>query len=107
MKLRVLTVGLLTCLTLGLSFNEASAEPELSTPCEVDKPYENPTFQQVNCLLTNAAINADIPPELSKLSQHKKMAGNNLMRMESQSSLRMAESGSCKLRIKQTMIKRN
>ncbi len=66
MKLRVLTVGLLTCLTLGLSFNEASAEPEWSTPCEVGKPYENPTFQQVNCLLTNAAISADIPPEIVK-----------------------------------------
>ena len=66
MKLRVLTVGLLTCLTLGLSFNEASAEPEWSTPCKVNKPYENPTFQQVNCLLTNAAIDANIPPEVVK-----------------------------------------
>ena len=72
MKLRVLTVGLLTCLTLGLSFNEASAEPEWSTPCEVGKPYENPTFQQVNCLLTNAAITQIFLLRLSKLLQPRK-----------------------------------
>lgn len=66
MKLRLLTAGLLTCLTLGFSYNEASAASEWSSKCEDIQPDENPTFQQLNCLLTNAAIEADIPPEIVK-----------------------------------------
>ena len=66
MKLRLLTVGLVTCLTLGLFQDEAFAESELSTTCEGVQTNENPTFQQMNCLLTNAAIKADIPPEVVK-----------------------------------------
>ncbi len=66
MKLRLLTVGLVTCLTFGLSYSEASATSELSTTCDKVQINQNPTFQQMNCLLTNAAIKADIPPEVVK-----------------------------------------
>lgn len=66
MKLRLLTVGLVTCLTFGLSYSEASATSELSTTCGNVQINTNPTFQQMNCLLTNAAIKADIPPEVVK-----------------------------------------
>ena len=66
MKLRLLTAGLVTCLTLGLFQTEASADSNWSTTCGKVQPNENPTFQQMNCLLTNAAIDADIPPEVVK-----------------------------------------
>ena len=65
-----------------------------ASKCEAVKPYENPTFQQMNCLLTNAAIDADIPPEVVKAVATQETAiGNNLMKMVSQSSLQMAASG--------------
>lgn len=66
MKLRLLTAGLLTCLSLGLFQGEASAESNWASKCDRVQPNENPTFQQMNCLLTNAAIDADIPPEVVK-----------------------------------------
>ena len=67
MKLRLLAVALLTSsITLGLFQEEASAESNWASKCEAVKPNENPTFQQMNCLLTNAAIDADIPPEVVK-----------------------------------------
>ena len=66
MKLRLLAAGLLTSLTLGLFQEEASAESNWASKCGEVQPNENPTFQQMNCLLTNAAIDADIPPEVVK-----------------------------------------
>ncbi len=45
---------------------KASAESTWASKCEAVKPNENPTFQQMNCLLTNAAIEAEIPPEVVK-----------------------------------------
>ncbi|MFJ7974913.1 S-layer homology domain-containing protein [Peribacillus sp. NPDC096379] len=69
MKLPLLKVGLLTCLATGLFYEEAFAESEWTSKCEAYgevKPNENPSVQQVNCLLTNAAVAADIPPEVVK-----------------------------------------
>lgn len=66
MKSLLLRAGLLTCLTLGLFYQEASAESDWFSRCDEIKPNENPSFQQVNCLLTNAALEADIPPEVVK-----------------------------------------
>ncbi|KAB7706297.1 transglycosylase SLT domain-containing protein [Bacillus aerolatus] len=69
MKSVLLRAGLLTCITTGLFYGEASAETDWSSKCssygEI-KPNENPSFQHVNCLLTNAALEADIPPEVVK-----------------------------------------
>jgi hypothetical protein len=69
MKSFLLKAGLLTCLTTSLFYGEASAESEGALKCEAYgelKPNENPSFQQINCLLTNAAIEAEIPPEVVK-----------------------------------------
>jgi hypothetical protein len=65
----LLRVALLTLLTLGLSYENTSAESVFSSKClsygDI-KPNENPSFQQLNCLLTNAALDAGIPPEVVK-----------------------------------------
>ena len=45
---------------------EAVAQSTWASKCEAVQPNENPTYQQMNCLLTNAAIDADIPPEVVK-----------------------------------------
>lgn len=66
MKMRILAAGLFTGLTLGLFQAEASAESNWASKCEAVQPNENPTYQQMNCLLTNAAIEAEIPPEVVK-----------------------------------------
>ncbi|WP_081825474.1 immunoglobulin-like domain-containing protein [Bacillus sp. UNC41MFS5] len=66
MKLPFFKAGILTCLTFSLFYGNASAESDLSTKCGEIKPNVNPSFQQINCLLTNAAIEADIPPEVVK-----------------------------------------
>jgi len=69
MKFLLQRAGLLTCLSLGLFALEASAESNISSKCssygEI-KQNENPSFQHINCLLTNAALNANIPPEVVK-----------------------------------------
>jgi hypothetical protein len=70
MKSFLLSTGLLTCLTLGCFQGEASAESTLSSKCV--KPYgeitqgKNPSYQHINCLLTNAALKENIPPEIIK-----------------------------------------
>ncbi|MDP4086940.1 MAG: transglycosylase SLT domain-containing protein [Bacillota bacterium] len=65
----LLSAGLLVLLTLGLGHGNVSAQTVLSSKClqygEI-KPNENPSFQQINCLLTNAALDANIPPEVVK-----------------------------------------
>lgn len=70
MKSVFLRAGLLTCLLLGLNYEETSAASEWSSKCSplfgVIKENENPSFQHINCLLTNAALDAEIPPEVVK-----------------------------------------
>jgi len=70
MKSSIIKAGLLTCLILlGLSYNEVSAEmtwPAKCTSLGVVKPNQNPSPQQINCMLTNAALAAKIPPEVVK-----------------------------------------
>ncbi|MGW6298883.1 Ig-like domain-containing protein [Peribacillus butanolivorans] len=70
MKSIFLRAGLLTCLLLGLVYDETSAASEWSSKClplfGVIKQNENPSFQHINCLLTNAALDAEIPPEVVK-----------------------------------------
>ncbi|MEH7612423.1 Ig-like domain-containing protein [Gottfriedia acidiceleris] len=67
MKSTMLKVGLLTTLSIGLVAGKASAATDWSTKClpmgEI-KQNVNPSNQQINCLLTNAALNAKIPPEV-------------------------------------------
>lgn len=70
MKSILLRTGLLTCLLLGLVNEETSAASEWASKCSplfgVIKENENPSFQHINCLLTNAALDAEIPPEVVK-----------------------------------------
>lgn len=60
---------LLTCLLLGIGYQETYASSEWSSKCskfgEI-RENENPDFQHINCLLTNAALDAEIPPEVVK-----------------------------------------
>jgi Bacterial Ig domain/Choline-binding repeat/Transglycosylase SLT domain/Bacterial SH3 domain len=70
MKSFLLRAGLFTCLIfLGWSHEQASAEMNFPSKCtsygEI-KPNQNPSPQQMNCLLTNAALEANIPPEVVK-----------------------------------------
>ncbi|MGJ7919617.1 Ig-like domain-containing protein [Neobacillus sp. LXY-4] len=67
MKLSILKVGLLTCLMLlGWSYKEVSAEATWPTKCPQVQPNQNPSFQHMSCLLTNAALEGNIPPEVVK-----------------------------------------
>jgi len=65
----MLKVGLLTTLSIGLVAGKASAATDWSTKClpmgEI-KQNVNPSNQQINCLLTNAALSKNIPPEVVK-----------------------------------------
>lgn len=69
MKSTMLKVGLLTTLSVGLVAGKASAATDWSTKClpmgEI-KQNVNPSNQQINCLLTNAALSKNIPPEVVK-----------------------------------------
>lgn len=69
MKIPLMKIGALTCLTLGLFNGQAFAESGITNACssfgEI-QPNENPSHKQINCLLTNAAIEAEIPPEVVK-----------------------------------------
>ncbi|MFJ8063674.1 transglycosylase SLT domain-containing protein [Psychrobacillus sp. NPDC096426] len=70
MKSIKMIAGFLTCLMLlGWSYEEAFAESAWASKCssygEI-KPNQNPAFQHMNCLLTNAALEAKIPPEVVK-----------------------------------------
>jgi len=74
MKSFLLKVGILSALTVSLFNGTASAETASvdttwSSKCSTlgqIKQNVNPSFQHINCLLTNAAVNADIPPEVVK-----------------------------------------
>jgi hypothetical protein len=64
-----LKVGLLTLLTFVLSYEHTFAESDLTSKCSAYgeiKPNGNPSFQQLNCLLTNAALESNVPPEVVK-----------------------------------------
>ena len=70
MKSLKIWTGFLTCLIiLSFSYEKSLAESTWTSKCssygEI-KPNQNPTFQHINCLLTNAALEANIPPEVVK-----------------------------------------
>ncbi|TWT28247.1 Ig-like domain-containing protein [Planomicrobium sp. CPCC 101110] len=74
MKSMVLRAGLLMGLFLGLAFEETSAASDLASKCSAFgeiKKKEDPSFQHINCLLTNAALDANIPPEVLKAVAYK------------------------------------
>ncbi|OIK09410.1 hypothetical protein BIV60_24020 [Bacillus sp. MUM 116] len=79
MKTILLKVGLLATLSVGLVAGKASAEEmdwsKKCLPMGEIKPNENPNFQQINCLLTNAAISKNIPPEVVKGIAEKESSG--------------------------------
>ena len=53
----------------GLSYEGAFAESTWTSKCSTYgeiKPNQNLSFQHINCLLTNAALEAKIPPEVVK-----------------------------------------
>src|SRR4051812_30081538 len=68
MRVSLLRVGVVTVLATGLFYGEASAETGQvsSNSLSEENQYENPSFQTINQLLTKAAIDADIPPEVVK-----------------------------------------
>ncbi|HSU79241.1 MAG TPA: transglycosylase SLT domain-containing protein, partial [Candidatus Angelobacter sp.] len=68
MKL-LMRAGVLTSLIfMGWSYNQASADTNMTfaTKCGALPQSGNPSSQQINCLLTNAALEEDIPPEVIK-----------------------------------------
>ncbi|MDM5212986.1 Ig-like domain-containing protein [Peribacillus sp. NJ4] len=74
MKSIFLRAGLLTCLLLGLDYEETSAASDWASNCskfDVIEQNDNPDFQHINCLLTNAALDAEIPPEVVKAVARK------------------------------------
>ncbi|MBT2757429.1 transglycosylase SLT domain-containing protein [Mesobacillus foraminis] len=79
MRLSLLKAGVLTCfMFLGVSNGEASAETTWPAKCASFgemKANQNPSPQHVNCLLTNAALEADIPPEVVKAVAEKESSG--------------------------------
>lgn len=79
MKSIKMIAGFLTCLMLlGWSYEGAFAEQTWTSKCSSYgdiKPNQNPTFQHMNCLLTNAALEANIPPEVVKAVASKENGG--------------------------------
>ncbi|PGM58201.1 immunoglobulin-like domain-containing protein [Bacillus sp. AFS053548] len=79
MKSILLKAGLLTTLSFGLVAGKASAaEMDWATKCldmGIIQPKVNPDFQQINCLLTNAALSQKIPPEVVKAVAEKESSG--------------------------------
>lgn len=69
MKTLLLKIGILTILLFGGSYEETFAASDWANKCvsfgDIRKD-KNPPFQHINCLLTNAALAADIPPEIVK-----------------------------------------
>ena len=71
MKSTLLRAVVLSCIfLLGWSYDGASAATSWTSKCEKIygkvEPNQNPAPQQINCLLTNAALAAKIPPEVVK-----------------------------------------
>ena len=68
MKVSLLKLGVVTALATGLFYGVAFAETGNSfngVSSEITQ-YQNPTFQEINEMLTTAAIDAKIPPEVVK-----------------------------------------
>ncbi|MCM3729661.1 Ig-like domain-containing protein [Neobacillus cucumis] len=70
MRSILLKVFLLTCFILPVWTHE-NASAEMTWPAKCASfgalmPNQNPSFQYINCLLTNAALAANIPPEVVK-----------------------------------------
>ncbi|TWT01125.1 Ig-like domain-containing protein [Planomicrobium sp. CPCC 101079] len=78
MKSLLIKTGILTSLFLGFGYEETSAASEWAAKCssfgEIKK-NEDPSFQHINCLLTNAALEADIPPEVVKAVANQESNG--------------------------------
>ena len=70
MKSILMKAGFITCLMLPIwSIDEAQADSAWASKCSAFgeiKPNQNPSYQHINCLLTNAALEAKIPPEVVK-----------------------------------------
>src|SRR6476469_9631996 len=68
MNASLLRVGVLTVLATGMFYGEASAETGQVSNNAISEEAQNvnPSFQTINKLLTEAAIEADIPPEVVK-----------------------------------------
>ena len=79
MKISRIIAGLLTCLLLLVwTYDAASAEPTWEAKCSSYgdiKQNQNPSYQHMNCLLTNAALDANIPPEVVKAVASKENGG--------------------------------
>lgn len=70
MKSTIWRAALITCLLIpGFSLERVAEAAEWPSKCSqygALKPNTNPSPQQLNCMLTNAAIEAKIPPEVVK-----------------------------------------
>lgn len=79
MKFTKISVILLACLaTLSVSMEVTAAESAWESKCSSYgdiKASQNPSYQQINCLLTNAALEAQIPPEVVKAVATKENGG--------------------------------
>ena len=78
MKSILWRAGVLGCLILlgwSWSYKEAFAAVLWPSKCATVNANQNPTFQQMNCLLTNAALEANIPPEVVKAVATKENGG--------------------------------
>ncbi len=66
MKVQSLRVGILACFMIFCwSYGDVSAASTCGLYGEI-KPNQNPSRQHINCLLTNAALNENVPPEVVK-----------------------------------------
>ncbi|MCP8968599.1 Ig-like domain-containing protein [Ectobacillus ponti] len=70
MRSILLKTGLAISLLLpALPSGQAAAAADIAGACAqfgAIVPNQNPSYQQMNCLLTNAALNANVPPEVVK-----------------------------------------
>ena len=69
LKKKLAKVFAVTMMALGFGGGQVQADTTWESKCTaygVLKTNANPSFQHLNCLLTNAAIEADIPPEVVK-----------------------------------------
>ena len=67
MKKSIQTVGILSLIASGLSFSgQASAASSACAAYGAVQPGVNPSFQHINCLLTEEALEHEIPPEVVK-----------------------------------------
>ncbi|WP_309088281.1 S-layer homology domain-containing protein [Domibacillus sp.] len=61
------TAGVLSLLAAGLSFSgQASADTSACAAYGSVQPGVNPSFQHINCLLTEEALKQEVPPEVVK-----------------------------------------